>query len=336
MFFPQLVAGPIERPQQLLPQLHEEHHFNEKDILEGLTMMLFGYFKKIVIADGLALLVDKVFTNLPIDNGFIICLGLVAFAFQLYGDFSGYSDIAVGTARVFGITLVNNFDRPYSARSIAEFWRRWHISLYSWFRIYVYRPIVFNLKKGSRLRIYAALLFTFALSGLWHGAGWTYIGWGVLHGVYLVVGQATKSFREKVARGIRLDQVPQLRARLQQATTFGLVCFSWIFFRSASHHDILIIFGRIRKGWGLVFNIHYLRYGAFSTATLGLQKTELLIIGLSIVVMEVLQKYQSQAPLYESLLAKPRWLRWGFYYALATWILVFGYFTKRYFVYFQF
>ncbi len=189
MFFPQLVAGPIERPQQLLPQLHDLRGFRESDVVQGLRIMLWGFFKKVVVADSLGIAVDAIYGNLHTAGGVMLSVMAVAFMLQLYADFSGYSDIARGSAKAFGVTLVNNFDVPFFSRSIAEFWRRWHISLSNWFRDYFYQPIAIPLaRRWSKAGLYGALLFTFVVIGLWHGAAWTYVAFGTIFGIYMVVG----------------------------------------------------------------------------------------------------------------------------------------------------
>lgn len=187
MFYPQLVAGPIERPQHMLHQFYEKHEFNYLDVTEGLKRIAWGLFKKVVIADRLASYVNPVYNNYDQHNGTSLILATVFFAFQIYCDFSGYSDIAIGTAKVMGFKLIENFKRPYFSWSISEFWRRWHISLSTWFRDYVYIPLGGNrVKKAGK---YLNLMLTFILSGLWHGANWTFVIWGDLNGIYLVVGQ---------------------------------------------------------------------------------------------------------------------------------------------------
>ena len=183
-FFPQLIAGPIERARSLLPQLYEIHYFEYQRVTDGLKLMLWGFFKKVVIADGLALVVDKVFNNVHDYTGTSLLLATFFFAFQIYGDFSGYSDIATGSAQIMGIKSMDNFKRPYFSRSISEFWKRWHISLSSWFKDYLYIPLGGN--RVSIPRWYLNLLIVFIVSGLWHGAKWTFAVWGALHGFYLV------------------------------------------------------------------------------------------------------------------------------------------------------
>lgn len=228
-FFPQLVAGPIERAAHLLPQFSRTRKFDIQQASDGLRQILWGLFKKVVIADNLAFHVDYIFSNYESLGASTLALGAIFFAFQIYGDFSGYSDIAIGTARLFGFDLMKNFATPYFSRDIGEFWRRWHISLSTWFRDYVYIPL--GGSRTSKGRQILNSLITFTVSGFWHGANWTFIVWGFLNGLYYVpsilLGREKK--RGVVAQGAWL---PGIKEFLQMLTTFSLVTLSWIFFRA--------------------------------------------------------------------------------------------------------
>lgn len=239
MFYPQLVAGPIERPQNLLHQFKTEHAFNYAGVVNGLKLMLWGLFKKIVIADRLAIFVNSVFNHAEFHNGSSIALATVFFAFQIYCDFSGYSDIAIGAAKVMGFDLMPNFNRPYFSLNVSEFWKRWHISLSTWFKDYLYIPLGGNRVKVPRW--YFNLFFVFLVSGFWHGASWTYIIWGALHGFYLVFALITKRFRERFNGLVGLNKHPKLHSLLSIFTTFLLACFAWIFFRANSVSDALTL-----------------------------------------------------------------------------------------------
>ena len=231
-FFPQLVAGPIERPGDLLPQLKESHPFRQEDLWEGFRLLLRGYAKKVLIADFLAAFVDQAYDQVGSQDGSALALATVFFALQIYCDFSGYSDIAQGCARLMGIGLSDNFRRPYGASSIREFWRRWHISLTGWFTDYLYIPL-----GGSRVgkwRTYVNILITFLVSGLWHGANWTFVIWGGLHGLYLV-----------------LERLFCTKRPLGRILTFAAVCFAWIFFRAATVADAFTVISRIFSPWHL-------------------------------------------------------------------------------------
>lgn len=228
-FFPQLVAGPIERAAHLLPQFSKTRKFDFQQASDGLRQILWGLFKKVVIADNLAFHVDYIFSNYESLGASTLVLGAVFFAFQIYGDFSGYSDIAIGTARLFGFDLMKNFANPYFSRDIGEFWRRWHISLSTWFRDYVYIPL--GGSRTSKGRQILNSLITFTVSGFWHGANWTFIVWGFLNGLYYV--PSILLGREK-KRGVAAQEtwLPGIKEFLQMLTTFGLVTISWIFFRA--------------------------------------------------------------------------------------------------------
>ena len=238
-FFPQLVAGPIERSENLLPQFRKLQRFDAARTVSGLRMILWGLFKKVVIADRLAVIVDQVYNNVYQYNSFAFVVATVAFAFQIFCDFSGYSDIAVGSARIMGFDLMRNFDRPYFSKSTGEFWRRWHISLSSWFRDYLYIPLG-GSRKG-KARYYFNNMLTFAASGLWHGADWTFVTWGLLNGVYTSLGRAFTGAKAKVRGVFHLTRPNTIHKIIQILITFSLICFSWIFFRANSIHDALYI-----------------------------------------------------------------------------------------------
>jgi alginate O-acetyltransferase complex protein AlgI len=242
-FFPQLVAGPIERSMNLLPQFREQFSFDYIRIRDGLLLMCWGFFKKVVIADRLAEYVNIVYNNPEMYGGMQNVLATLFFSFQIYCDFSGYSDIAIGSALVMGYRLMLNFRRPYLAASIHEFWQRWHISLSSWFRDYVYIPL--GGRRVAKWRWQVNLFVTFAVSGLWHGAEWTFIIWGALHGFYLTFSIWTKKWQSGFNSLTRLDKVPALLRVLQALTTFVLVYISWIFFRARDTHEALLIISNI-------------------------------------------------------------------------------------------
>lgn len=251
MFYPQLVAGPIERPQNLLHQFREKFDFENKRIAEGLRLMLWGVFKKIVIADRLEIYVNSVYNHPHGHNGTTLMLATVFFAFQIYCDFSGYSDIAIGTARVMGFKLMTNFKRPYFANNISEFWKRWHISLSTWFKDYLYISLGGN--KVSIPRWYLNLFIVFLISGLWHGANWTFIIWGSLNGFYLVFAIITKDLRGRLSEIIWGKRFLFLNRFFQIVITFLLSCFSWVFFRANNVSDSLTIIKKIFTQTGTLF-----------------------------------------------------------------------------------
>ncbi len=237
MFYPQLVAGPIERPQNLLYQFHTYFKYNFENIKQGLIRIAWGMFKKVVIADRLAMVVDYCYDNPTEHSGLTLLVATIFFSFQIYCDFSGYSDIAIGCARLMGFKLMENFDVPYISKSISEFWRRWHISLSGWFRDYLYIPL-----GGSRVgeyRHYINYFIVFMISGLWHGAAWTFIIWGSLHGIYLIFAMLRKKYLN--------IEMPQnaFTDKLQILITFGLVTLSWVFFRARGLGNAKVILTKI-------------------------------------------------------------------------------------------
>lgn len=234
-FFPQLVAGPIERPGNLMPQLKEEHKFNRADFEKGAKHMLVGFFKKVCVADFIAIYVEAVFTSPSGADMLSVTIAAALFSVQIYCDFSGYTDIAIGCARIMGIRLMKNFDRPYSATTIKEFWGRWHISLSGWFRDYLYIPLGGN--RVRKWRYYLNLMIVFLVSGLWHGAAWTFVIWGALHGVYQIIGSITLPWRNKFVS--KLGKAPDSLSVVcvRRTVTFILVAFAFIFFRAGSVSD---------------------------------------------------------------------------------------------------
>lgn len=331
MFYPQLVAGPIERPQHLLYQFKEKHYFNYVMVCDGLKLMAWGLFKKVVIADRLAILVNHVYNDPHGYSGLPLIIATVFFAFQIYCDFSGYSDIAIGAAQVMGFNLMNNFNRPYFSRSIREFWQRWHISLSTWFRDYVYIPM--GGSRVSKWRWHYNLFITFLISGLWHGANWTYIVWGALNGFYFLCGDWTRSFREKVARNTGLQAFPALHNVLRLTVTFLLICFAWIFFRAKDISDALYIISHIITGFGNCLNASVIKE---SISGLGLSRNEFYIAIASIGFMEFVHLVQRHGSIRHMLRDKPAWFRWSLYYAMLFGIIFFGVFRETQFIYFQF
>jgi len=243
MFYPQLVAGPIERPQNLIHQFRERYDFDYQTVVQGLKLMLWGFFMKIVIADRLAIYVNAVYNNPEHHNGTTLILATILFAIQIYCDFAGYSSIAIGVAKIMGFKLMTNFNRPYLSRNISEFWKRWHISLSTWFKDYFYISL-----GGNRVRVprwYLNLFLVFLVSGLWHGANWTFIIWGALNGFYLVFAIITKDIRFKFNQIIGLNKFPKIYNFVQILLTFLLSSFAWIFFRANTVGDAFHIVSQI-------------------------------------------------------------------------------------------
>ncbi len=247
-FFPQLVAGPIERPDNLIPQLKEPKSFNKENTVRGAKYMLLGFFKKICVADLLSVYVNSVYNSPSEATGLSVLLATVMFAFQIYCDFSGYTDIATGCAWIMNIRLMKNFDHPYSAGTVKEFWSRWHISLSTWFRDYLYIPLGGN-RRGKARQI-LNLMIVFLVSGLWHGASWTFVIWGALHGIYQAIGTLTKPARDRLIEKVGLTQDSLLVVAIRRSMTFLLITFSWIFFRANSVSDAFLLIERLLCQWG--------------------------------------------------------------------------------------
>jgi D-alanyl-lipoteichoic acid acyltransferase DltB (MBOAT superfamily) len=331
-FFPQLVAGPIERSTRLLPQFKEEYKFDYIRVTDGLKLMLWGFFKKVVVADRLAIFVNGVYNDVNGVEGIPLILATVFFAFQIYCDFSGYSDIAIGAAQVMGFNLMDNFKRPYFSKSIPEFWRRWHISLSTWFKDYVYIPLGGN--RVSEARYYANLFITFLISGLWHGAAWTFVIWGALHGFYQIFSLVTKKYRVKVKESIGLVNYPTINKYIQIVITFILVDFAWIFFRANSLTDAWYIIDNLFSG----INNQVSSIGMLSNSLsgFGFSKYELVIAVGVILIMEAIHLIQRHGSIRHMMRDKPIWVRWSLYYALIFMILILGIYGKSEFIYFQF
>lgn len=332
MFFPQLVAGPIERPQNLLHQFYEKHYFDYQRITDGLKLMAWGLFKKVVIADRLAIVVDNVYNNPHDYTGLSLIIATVFFSFQIFCDFSGYSDMAIGTAQVLGFKLMRNFNNPYHSNSIHEFWRRWHISLSSWFKDYLYISMGGN--RVSIPRWYLNLLIVFLISGLWHGANLTFVIWGTLHGFYVIFALATQNIRNLIANFVGLSKYPRFNCLLQISTTFALTTFAWIFFRADSVTNAFYIINHLFAGLNIdLYNIfHHLSM----SLKLGLTKTEFLLVVTAILFMEFVHIMQIKYSIREWIKTKPRYIRWSIYYMVIFLILFFGVYEKRQFIYFQF
>src|SRR3989339_1810987 len=321
-FFPQLVAGPIERAKNLLPQFFEKHYFDYKKATDGLKLMLWGFFKKIVIADRLAMIVNTIYENPSGYNSIALITATIFFAFQIYCDFSGYSDIAIGAAQVMGFNLMDNFKRPYFSRSINEFWKRWHISLSTWFKDYVYIPLGGN--KVNKIRRYFNLLTVFLISGLWHGAKWTFVIWGLLHGLYLILELILKPIKNKIMEFMRLTKLPKLMAFMEICFTFILINIAWIFFRANNLPDAIYIIKNIFTEMN--FNINGIN--------IGVGWTELIMAIGVILFMEFIHLIEEHKSIREFLDSKPKALRWSIYLIIIYMILIFGVFEKSEFIYF--
>jgi len=330
-FFPQLVAGPIERSNRLLPQFFIKHSFSYERARYGLQQMMWGFFKKVVIADRLAIVVDGVYNNLDNYSGFPLIVATIFFTFQIYCDFSGYSDIAIGSARVMGFELMENFKRPYFSKSISEFWKRWHISLSSWFRDYLYIPLGGN--KVVKWRWYYNLFITFLVSGFWHGANWTFIVWGALHGTYLISAIILTKPKELILNFLKLRNTT-IHKLYQVTFTFLLAVFAWIFFRANNITDAMYVITHLFTDIGDYTNFAAMK---LKLRGLGVGMNDLLISFGLIIFMELFNLYERGGDVWLKLKSKPKWLRWSVYYIIIFGILFLAPYSKvSNFIYFQF
>ncbi|SFD25236.1 D-alanyl-lipoteichoic acid acyltransferase DltB, MBOAT superfamily [Algibacter lectus] len=318
-FFPQLVAGPIERATHLLPQFYKKRQFHYSQAVDGCRQILWGFFKKVVIADNCAEYANQIFNNSAEHSGSTLLMGALFFTFQIYGDFSGYSDIAIGTSRLFGFDLKQNFAFPYFSRDIAEFWRRWHISLSTWFRDYLYIPLG-GSQGGTWMKVRNTFII-FLVSGFWHGANWTFIIWGFLNALYflpLLLAKRNRTHLNVVAQDSKLPSITEL---VQMGLTFGLTVIAWVFFRSES----------------VTHAVTYLK-GLFSSSLLSLptiRPTNLLVLILLFIGIEWIGRRQHYA-IEVLLLKQSRVIRWAFYMIIIAIIFVFSSDTQQEFIYFQF
>lgn len=327
-FFPQLVAGPIERPDNLLPQLKADHKLEASNAFAGIQKMAVGFFKKIVVADLIAEFVNSVYNSPESATGFGIVIASVLFSVQIYCDFSGYTDIAIGCARVMGIRLMQNFNRPYQARSIKEFWARWHISLSTWFRDYLYIPLGGN--RCSKARHFFNIFVVFFVSGLWHGASWTFVVWGVLHGVYQIVGALTKKPRERIYKALKIKTESLAFVLWQRFWTFVLVCFSWIFFRANSFSDALLLIQRLFTEWNTGFFTETL-------SSMSITVTAVLVTLLSVLIMSMLDTITNDEKIGESGTASRQYTAlWILFVVAIAWCLLLSVGGASAFIYFQF
>ncbi|WP_252730205.1 MULTISPECIES: MBOAT family protein [Flavobacteriaceae] len=329
-FFPQLVAGPIERASHLLPQFYKTYTFNYNQVKSGLLLMAFGLFKKMVIADRAALYVNEVYNNPGGYEGVETIMATVLFAFQIYCDFSGYSDIAIGAARTMGFDLMKNFDSPYFSKSITEFWRRWHISLSTWFRDYVYIPLG-GSRKG-KYRTYANLFIVFLVSGLWHGAAMTFVIWGVIHGIIIVFEKATYKIRTKISNTLGLSAYTFANKLFFVIITFVIVDFAWLFFRANSFADASIIIQNM-------FNNNFYELFGTDLYLIGLKENEFLALFLSIIVLIGFELNHKKYNMVNWLNKQSIILRWSTYLAIAMVLTIFGVYgddNVSEFIYFQF
>ena len=333
LFFPQLVAGPIERAGNLLPQIQKPTYFDIDNLQKGLLITGWGMFMKVVIADRLSIFVDTVYNNSARANGSVLLLATILFALQVYCDFASYSVIALGVAKTMGFTLMRNFRFPYSSKSLAEFWDRWHISLSKWFEDYIYQPFVWG-SKNKQLATYTGFVLVFIVSGFWHGARWTYVLWGIIHALYRVVGAMTRKKRRKFYKKIGLSSHEKLYNAGRIFTTFALVDFTYIFFRA----DTISQAFRIVKS--IIFNFDISVLFTEKLFSYGLDWQDMLVAAVALAVLWIVDILQSKTDLSEKVLNMNIPVKWTICLALILSILIFGVYGPQYdatpFIYFQF
>ncbi len=312
MFYPQLVAGPIERPQNLLHQFYEKHPFDAVKVSDGLKQMLIGFLKKLVVADRLAIYVNTIYNNSTAQSGKSLACATIFFAFQIYCDFSAYSDIAIGAAKVMGFDLMRNFNRPYLATSISQFWRRWHISLSTWFKDYLYIPLGGN-RVNNKIMQFRNLLIVFLISGLWHGANWTYVIWGALNGFLLIIESMFH---------VSLKSYNWIMTIIKTIITFLLICITWIFFRASNVGNAFFILKKIIK-----FD------GSFDPGNPKDHFYYAFVAVFFLIIFEVISEYKPN--LYKAL-PNNSITKYSYYTVLVVIILLFGVFGGGQFIYFQF
>jgi D-alanyl-lipoteichoic acid acyltransferase DltB (MBOAT superfamily) len=343
-FFPKMVMGPIERPQSFLKQLHENREFNYNQAVSGLRLMLWGYFKKLVVGDRIAMGVDKVYSSPEQFTGPSILMATVLYAFQLYFDFSAYTDIARGAGRILGFDLSRNFDRPYAAASIKEFWTRWHITLSTWLRDYVFLPVAYFFSgkltqnryfgiKTEKIIYVLSITITFFLCGIWHGSGWNYIIWGLLFAFYLSIAHLFKvprDFRKRIPAGLLFRWFNQ---SIWILLTFLLVCFTWVFFRTNSIPEAFNLLASLGKGWSLFTNPAKIVYDFLLFP--GIPNPLELIFTYCLVIFVFSTEYLWFRIGIKQVNSLPVYLRWGGYAMLVFLVLTFGIFGRQ-FIYAQF
>jgi alginate O-acetyltransferase complex protein AlgI len=334
-FFPLIVSGPIERPYNLLPQLKEEQKFDYERIKSGMIFITLGFFKKVVIADRLSELVDKVFSSPGDFKGIALLIGAVLFSIQIYCDFSGYTDIAIGIARIMGFSVLENFNIPYYSKSIQEFWTRWHMSLSSWLRDYIFLPVAYSVTrklknkpfagiKPETISYFIGISITMLICGLWHGANWTFIVWGMIHAVFLIFAFATKKIRRKLTRKMSLENSHLIRL-FKISFTFFLVTGAWVIFRA----------NNLYEGYYIIMN-SFDSFSAITIMKIFSSRLELIVIASLIIILELVHLVQRKYGIINFINGRPAWQRWGLYYFFVFTILIFGRFESASFIYAKF
>ncbi len=334
-FFPLIVSGPIERPYNLIPQFKKEKHFDYENIKGGLILITLGYFKKVVLADRLAEFLNKVYDNPSDYKGIALIVAAILFSIQIYCDFSGYTDIAVGIAKIMGFKISENFNLPYYSKSIKEFWTRWHITLSTWLRDYIFLPVAYSVTrklnnkpfigiKSETWSYIIGIIITMFICGLWHGANWTFIIWGMMYAFLLIFAFLTKKIRKKILMRIGIEK-KAITSYLRILFTFSLITILWIFFRSNNINDALYIISNFFNNYNLVnvMKIFSSRYEFYVTISF-------------ILILELIHLIQRKHPIIIFLNKKPVWQRWCVYYFFILIILIFGRFDSASFIYAKF
>jgi D-alanyl-lipoteichoic acid acyltransferase DltB (MBOAT superfamily) len=323
-FFPKLLQGPIERAGDLIPQLKARYEFNYDNMRFGMLLFTWGLFKKVVIADRLSLYVDAVYNDVHAFTGLPLLLATYAYAFQIYMDFSGYTDMALGSARLFNINLTQNFNSPYLATSVIDFWRRWHISFSRWILDYIFKPLQMQWRNWKNLGTAAALIATFLISGIWHGASWGFVIWGGLHGLYMACSIFYKPYQKKLHKALGIEKTNFLEV-WQIFVTFNLVIFAWVFFRAKSIPDALHIVTHLHTGVGKISDFPYLS-----------GKIELLITIITLSIVLLVDCRSRTEKFEQTFFQKSALQRWSVYFVLALSIISLAIDCDNLFIYTQF
>jgi alginate O-acetyltransferase complex protein AlgI len=349
LFFPEILAGPIDRPQTLIPQFQEPKNYNYTDLNKGIKYFAWGLFLKTVISDRLAVLVDKVYSAPSDYSGPHLIIATVFFAFQIYTDFAGYSYIAIGAGRILGFNLMQNFNHPYFSESVSEFWSRWHISLSTWLRDYLFLPISYSmarrfqkikLKKKINIRVdilsyIAGISLTMFIGGLWHGAGWNFIIWGLIIAFYLICSVITSRYRKKLRRKTGIGQMAFL-PYLRMIFIFGLMCIAWIFFRAANVNEALYVLTHLFTGLGNVSLSGTYFQNEWNQSRIGLNGLDLFVSVFLILILILIEFLQLRNKFTLFLLIKPRIIKAILFAIFLFIILLLGNFSSEQFIYFQF
>jgi len=333
-FFPKLLQGPIERAGDLLPQLKRKYEFSYNTVRAGMLLFAWGLFKKVVVADRLALFVNPIYDDVHSFAGIPLLAATYFYAIQIYCDFSGYTDMALGTARLFNIGLTQNFYTPYFATSVADFWRRWHISFSRWLLDYVFKPLQLAFRGRKNWGTSFALVVTFLVSGIWHGSTWGFVIWGLLHGLYLAASVFYRPLQKRIHNILRLEGTAVAKL-WQMIVTFHLVTFAWIFFRSNTLFDAYYVLSAIPKDLPKLLDFRYVQ---IQFRGLGLEQADLILCVVFVLIVFVMDILEVRiGTIWSKLLDKPLWIRWTVYYALIVLIIFFApYSTAKNFIYLQF